>query len=52
MRGQFVLDLGAYEETATTAKKGTPGWLHGRLAEVARRGVRTRRAKPLNVRAR
>jgi hypothetical protein len=38
-RGQFVLDLGAYDETAMTTKKGTPWWLHGRLAEVARRVV-------------
>jgi hypothetical protein len=33
-RGRRVLDLGAYDETAL-AKRGTPHWLHGRLAEVA-----------------
>jgi hypothetical protein len=38
-RGQFVLDLGAYDETAIGAKYGTPWWLHGRLASSARRVV-------------
>src|ERR1700682_4987328 len=38
-RDKFVLDLGAYDETAIGAKHGTPWWLHGRIARVARRVV-------------
>src|SRR6202171_5118662 len=38
-RDKFVLDLGAYDETAIGAKYGTPWWLHGRIAGVARRVV-------------
>jgi hypothetical protein len=38
-RDRFVLDLGAYDETAVGPKQGTPWWLHGRIASVARKVV-------------
>lgn len=37
-RGQRVLDLGGYDETAQT-KRGTKHWLHGSISSVAREVV-------------
>ncbi len=37
-RGRVVLDVGCYDETAL-AKRGTRHWLHGAIAEVARKVV-------------
>ncbi len=33
---RYVLDLGAYDETAVRLKEGSGYWLHGRIASVAR----------------
>lgn len=35
-RDKYVLDLGAYDETAVALKQGTPYWLHERLSRVAK----------------
>ncbi|MDQ1493114.1 MAG: hypothetical protein QOJ23_5628 [Actinomycetota bacterium] len=37
--GRYVLDLGAYDETAVELKQGTGDWLHGAIASVAGRVV-------------